>query len=931
MTDTKDPIVPGPAGPPAGRGSGSRALLAVIVVLVIIIAGLAVLNFGHSTARGSSANVASAASSTATGSTYNFTVHANGVFKDMTVYFGDHTQTKIYYSGTTNISVSHVYEHPGTYYIYYTINFGNSVYEGSGSMVKVIATSSSLDQYSSIGLVNLVQSGSSQPEINQTTVFSPGSHASFLIGYFTQPSNSSFQVVSQTANLYLNGSIMRSEQLGYSFNSSSGVYELPSSSSLLNMSGMKEGYYVIEVTTYTADVANTTTGALNVSMGLHSTNYYTDVPVFKNAVLYQPPTSNSIFVNDQVAPGGYTTLDPAINYDLLGYSILDNTAQWLLTFNKSSATSFLPALATAVPSMANGMVNNNSKNYTETTPWGTTYTVHLRPSQNFTFQIRQNASFQDGSPVTAWDVMYSFTRTLLFDGGSPGTPGWIQAQYLLPGDYFSSNTFYNITNNMTVNNNTNSITFHFQNSMPAALVFQILETSGTWITSAKWLEAHGAGIKWSPQGFKNYQSQADSGNYNQYVENHVLATGPYKIAYISPSSQVVLVANPEFTSPGSWDPKPKIHEIVINYINSPSQAYLAVKSGQAQGTSIPTANWNDVQALNNSGAAKPYGYPSLGIWWYAFNANVNTTMLTKNIDSQANMPSNLFSDLNVRKALSYAFNDQYYLNYELGNSIYHTKFGQSFAGALPAGMLYAQSPAQLNASGSAVPYFSPTLAKQYWNYFLNGSNNLGITYSGGKAMYNSKQVQIPVFILTQKTSDIGMLPVWASAVSNLTGIKLTIQQVTGIVRNAYDVPNGNPMPIFIQDWYPDYPYPTDYLAPIALPTNGSTFVGPSDMTPYWIYGNTSNSYQNKTEAMSLQSLVNDYNNGSAALTPDQSKYWFQKMNGEFVNLTLTIPIVQEIQWREISPQINPTAITTYEENIMVAGDNIMLYQYLSYT
>lgn len=931
MTDGNDPNVPPPAGGTAGGRSGARGLLAVIVVLVVIVAGLAVLDFYHpSQGVGSSASVTSAAQTTATGSAYNLTVNTNGKFDSMTVYFGDGSQTTLIYSGATNVTISHVYNNPGIYYVYYTVNFGSSVFEGSGTLVKVIATSSSLDSFSSIGLINLEYGSSSNPEINQTTVFSPGSHASFLIGYFTLPSNSSYQVVSQTVNEYFNGTLVKSVNLGYVFNSSSSLYELPASMASFNMNTLKEGYYVLEVSTYTADVSNVSTGALNVSNGIYSTNYYIDVPVFNNAALYQPSASQYVFVNDQVAPGGYTTLDPAINYDLLGYEILDNTAQWLFAFNQSSATSFLPALTTAVPSMSNGLINSNYKNYTETTPWGTTYTVHLRPSQNFTFKIRSNATWQDGTSVTAWDVAYSLARTLLFDGGSPGTPGWIQAQYMLPGDYFSTNTFYNITNNMTVNNASNSVTIHFQNPMPPALVFEILDTSGTWITSAAWLQAHGAGLTWTPTGFKNYISQGSGSGYNQYVENHVLASGPYEISYISPGSQVVLVANPAFTSPGPWYPKPTINKIVINYISSASTAYLDVKSGQAQGTSIPTANWNDVQALNSSGVAKPYGYPSLGIWWYSFNAQVNLPML-KNISSSVNMPSNLFSDMNVRKAFSYAFNDQYYLDYELGNKIYNTQFGQKFAGALPAGMLYAQSPTELNASGAAVPYYNANLAHSNWNDFLNGSNALGITYTNGKAMYNGKQVVVPVFIRSAKPSDTGMLPVWAEAVQNVTGIKIVPVTETGVVMNGYEIQSQNPMPIFLNDWYPDYPYPTDYLAPIALPTNDSTFVGPSSMTPYWIYGNTSNSYQNQTEAMALQSLVNDYNNGSAALTPDQSKYWFQKMNGEFVNLTLTIPVVQEIQWRQISTKINPTDITTWEENIMVAGDNIMLYQYLSYT
>lgn len=932
MTDSEEPEISSAPVPTGGKRPAVRSLYAVIIVLVLIIAGLAVLNFTHVTAQGSSSTVSAASTSAVTGNAYNLTIHTNGQFKSLTVYFGDNSHTTVYYSGTTNISISHVYENSGNYYIYYVVNFGSTQYVSSGSLIKVTATSSSLNQFSSLGLITLIPSQSSHPEVNQTTIFTPGSHASFLVGFYTSPANTSYQVIGETLSIYHNGTLLENIPLQYVFNSSSGQYLLPASSSTLNMTDLQSGYYEVGVQTFTGMLSNTTTGAINSSAGIYSTTDYLDIPVFNNAALYQAQGSNSVFVNDQVAPGGYTTLDPAINYDLLGYSILDNTDQWLLTFNKSSATSFLPALASAVPSVQNGGINNNYANYTKTTPWGTSYTVHIKPFENYTFHIRQNASFQDNTAVTSWDVMYSLTRTLLFDGGSPGTPGWIQAQYLLPGDFYSSNTFYNITQNITVDNSTNNITFHFQSPMPSALAFEVLETSGTWITSANWLEAHGAGITWTPAGFQSYVSQGNSNNYNAYVENHVLASGPYKIEYIIPSSQVVLVANPAFVSPGPWYPAPKINKIVINYISKASTAYLGVKSGEAQGTSIPTSDWKDVNSLTSSGIAKSYGYASLGISWYSFNAFVDTSALAK-IDTSANMPPNLFTDLNVRYAFAYAFDYNNYLNYDVGNAIYHTQFGSRFAGALPAGMLYAQSLQQLNATGAAVPYYNPTLAKKDWNNFMNSPahSTLGITMNGKYAMYGGSKLVVPIFLQTGDPVDVAGATTWQQNVFNATGITMSIVSIPFPILSSYEIPGANPMPIFYNDWFPDYPYPTDYLSPIALPSNNSVFVGAADFTPYWIYGNTSDSYQNQTEALALQSMVNDYNNGTSAVVASQAKLWFQTMNSEFVNMSLIVPLQQMYQWREISSKINPTDITTYESNIMVAGSDIMLYNYLSYT
>ncbi len=936
MTESKEPDLSEHVKKASGGGPSRTMFWAVVVVLLMVIGGLAVYSLYHPTSTGSSAQVTAAETTTVTGSAYNLTVHTNGAFDNMTVYFGDGSVTNVFYSGSNNVSLSHVYRDPGNYYIYYTVNFGSTTYRSSDSLVNVLATTSTLNEVSSIGLISLISEQSSAPLVNQSTIFSPGSHASYLIGYFTAPANTSFQVISQSITVYKNGSQTEQTTLPYVFNSSQGTYQLEPQYANFNMSSLSEGYYEILLTTYTAYVANTTTGALDLSAGVFSTNYYLDMPVFSNGALYQAPVSKTIFVNDQLAPGGYTTLDPAINYDLLGYEILDNTYQWLLTYNKSSATSYLPALATQVPTVANGGINNNYANYTQTTPWGSTYTVALQPYQNFTFHIRSNASFQNGDPVTAWDVMYSLTRTLLFNNGSPGTPGWIQAQYLLPNDYTVSNTFYNITNNMTVNNNTNNITFHFQNPMPPALVFEILETSGTWITDANWLQSIGAGIAWSPQGFLNYTSQGSESNYNQYIINHVMASGPYKISYIVPSSQVVLVANPSFTSPGPWLPAPTINEVVINYISSPSTAYLAMKAGAAQGSSFPSSNWEDVISLENAGIAKAYGFPSLGINWYSFNANVNTSMMQNSVYSGSNMPGNLFTVHNVRKAFAYSFDYNHFFNNILQNAKYNTTFGQAFAGALPAGMLYAQTVAELNATtGGNVPYFDLAKATQYWQDFLNGQDNANhfhITWTGtgNFAMYAGSPMVVPIVVQQGDPIDAAAVTVWASDLQKATGIQMPVVQLSFPDINSLSVAGQNPLPISLNQWFPDYPYPTDYLEPIAMPINSSTFMGAASFTPYWFGSSPQNNATNQTEAAQLQSMIEAYNNGSTAVNPSQAQYWFQKMNEQFVNITAIVPEYQEFEWRVISTKIDPYGINTYQSNIMVAGANIMLYTYLKY-
>ncbi len=129
----------------------------------------------------------------------------------------------------------------------------------------------------------------------------------------------------------------------------------------------------------------------------------------------------------EVAPGGATSIDPAVDYESVGYEVIANIYQTLIYYNGSSTTSYLPELATCVPGTAacsslygTSLVLNNA-------------TTGL--PQYWTFVIDKNANFYDPAHSTSWgvyptDVMASIARTAAF-ADLPffaAQPGWIQTQ-----------------------------------------------------------------------------------------------------------------------------------------------------------------------------------------------------------------------------------------------------------------------------------------------------------------------------------------------------------------------------------------------------------------------------------------------------------------------------------------------------------------------
>ena len=117
-----------PKAPSRKPGSANVKWYAIIAVLIVIIAAFGVLAFYHPVNTGSSAQVVSASQIAEIGSSYNLSIKVNGAFSSATVYWGDGQTSTVAYTGAQTIDLSHVYQDPGHYYIYYVVNFGSGIW-----------------------------------------------------------------------------------------------------------------------------------------------------------------------------------------------------------------------------------------------------------------------------------------------------------------------------------------------------------------------------------------------------------------------------------------------------------------------------------------------------------------------------------------------------------------------------------------------------------------------------------------------------------------------------------------------------------------------------------------------------------------------------------------------------------------------------------
>ena len=938
---------------PPRKASSSAKWYAVIAVLIVIIAALAVVAFYKpAPAAGSqSSAVTSGPARASVGQPYNLTLNVSGSFTYLNVYFGDGSVVQVPYSGSNMVTVSHTYQWPGTYLVYYSINNKGTVTAASQNLIPVevgyaTGTAGALPSEQAYGTLvlntNYVPTVQSQnfAGYNYLSV-NPGSTYSFNVSYY-YALTFAYTVVSQMATVVVNGNLV----------TQSGSY--------LNLSSVPQGYYSVQIVTETSAV-----NATGVAVGPYlNTTSFVDIAAFSNAKLYTTPVAAGTFTNAEVVPGGYTTLDPAVAYFTADSEIMDNTMQYLVNYNGSQAntnnSSYVPMLASELPSISNGGINDNTNSWTATNALGQPYTESVVPYQNYTFHIRANASWQNGVPVTAWDVLYSFARTLLFNHGAPETPGWIQSQYLLPGgsstlNYYYSNTFYNITHNITVDNATNSITFHFQHPLLPYQVFQAFAASGAYITNAAWVAQHATAaqpaLAWNTAGFMAYEAQGVSSDYNTYIQNNVFSDGPYMISYILPSQEVVLVPNPSYVAPGPWYPAASIHTIVIEYLSSPATAYSQLANGQANNAEgLPaTTYWNSTQQLAANGIlGNTVQFNTLSNYFFPFNPDVNMTLLAQVVPT-VNMPATLFASLHAREAFANSFNYKLYMNQYVGNAIFTQNnslgFGAHYTGMIPKGMVGYQSNASL-AANSSVPYFNLAKAKADWNYYINNTtstNYIGghaqITWSSsqGKFLYKGSPLVVPMFLPVGDTTDqLGEINWGQNLAQFIPGLTVSIQFTgyTNIYLDYYG--SANPAPLMFAGWAPDYPYPNDYLLPMALPLNTSTYPGQYNMNiqVYDTLAKTTFKGDNTSilsQLANMTAMKNDYILGQTSTNPASTLSFYYKMNYMLINMTMYVYTFQNTMTWQMSKNVNINDLKMYQENVVIGGGQDLMYNLLSFT
>ena len=183
------------------------------------------------------------------------------------------------------------------------------------------------------------------------------------------------------------------------------------------------------------------------------------------------------------------------------------------------------------------------------------------------YTIRQDATFWDGKPVTADDVVYSLKRNMDPKSGS------------IWSAFFSNVKSIAATG-------ASEVTVKF--SQPDELFNKEMGTSGGGIVE------------------KAYVEKVGPAKYGSGM--NVMGSGPYELASWKPGSEIVLKANSAY-----WDPAlaPKVANVTLKFITDTSTITSALLSGELDGAyEVPPTS---IPALKSAPDGKLYFGPSLSV------------------------------------------------------------------------------------------------------------------------------------------------------------------------------------------------------------------------------------------------------------------------------------------------------------------------------
>ncbi len=404
-----------------------------------------------------------------------------------------------------------------------------------------------------------------------------------------------------------------------------------------------------------------------------------------------------------VMPDDAACLDPHLAYEGTSYEIISNVLEPLIFFNREKSSEYVPQLSTNVPTVDNGGLSAD----------GLTYT----------FNIRQGVKFENGNDLTASDAAYSFERVLL--QSDPNSGAWMMIEAIMgldsgditqsinEGEYAGDQGALvanatpeqlvgiceEVKSHFTADDATGVFTVTLPK--PWGPFLPIIARPWAYIIDKEWAAEQG---DWDGDcaTWQNFYAPGQEGTKLAKV---IMGTGPYKLESWTPEVEWSLTAKEDYWRqegdelwPGGPSGNARIKRIVHKTVAEWGTRFAMLQTGDAAMVDVPMAQRTQVDAMvgeicdNATGECVPTDNPEGPLKMFGDLVNNGRTDIFLNFNVKApegttnpyigsgaldgnGIPADFFSDIHMRKAFSYCFDYDTYIEEGLnGDGVRNTSF-----------------------------------------------------------------------------------------------------------------------------------------------------------------------------------------------------------------------------------------------------------------
>jgi oligopeptide transport system substrate-binding protein len=269
------------------------------------------------------------------------------------------------------------------------------------------------------------------------------------------------------------------------------------------------------------------------------------------------PAKDQVFVSPILGASDITTFDPALAYDTSSISAIQMIYTGLVQVNDKSQIQ--PQLAESWQQSSDGL----------------TWTFHLKP----------DLKFSDGTPLTSADVIYSIDRAL-----QPTTKSTIAPIYLnliRDSNKLLAGRIQSLMNDSLLAPDPNTVVI--QTSKSAAYFLSMLTYTCSYVVEKRLIDTYGS----------NFTDHLNLGG----------GDGPFKVLQYVHGKEIDFVPNHYY-----YNAKPQLQKVVFPFYPQAETAYQAYQNAQVDMTGVPIANFD-----NDKKRSDFHQIPQLWINYYTMN------------------------------------------------------------------------------------------------------------------------------------------------------------------------------------------------------------------------------------------------------------------------------------------------------------------------